>query len=445
MFKSIKTKVLFYFATATLLLLILFNTAIYHFFEQNTKLSIQNKLYNKAVFINRNIINNVSVDKLFKDEQLKSLDVAIVKDNKIIYNKGNTNFNNHIGFIDKSDSFFVFEEHGRLNGMYVLRVSNPFKGAILFYQYSVDKQIKQEFDQIKHILMILEPLLFIILLLFANGLVNKILKSINNITKTANKIYVTDLSQKISPSEYDDEIQDLIDSFNKMISRLKYGVEHLEQFNSDVSHELKTPLTVIKGEVEIALHKTRNSQYYEKSLKVIEQEASSIQEIVDNLLLMTKYTKENISQTFKLINIDAILLDIIDKHSSSINKKDINLNINKLESISINANQVLIATIFSNLIDNAIKYTPNGKNIHISLYKLDSNIHFVIEDEGVGIAKEHLAKIMSRFYRVDESRNKKIKGFGLGLSIVQNSVDLHDGKIEIQSQEDKGTKITIIL
>ncbi|MBL6970024.1 MAG: HAMP domain-containing histidine kinase [Campylobacterales bacterium] len=445
MFKSLKRKVLFYFATATLFLLVLFNTAIYYFFEQNTKLSIQNKLYDKAVFINKNIINNVSVDKLFEDEQLKSLDVAIIKDNKIIYNKGNIDFNNYIEFIKKDDSFFVFKENGSLNGMYVLRVSNPFQGAILFYQYSVDKQINHEFDQIKHILMILEPLLFIVLLFFANGLVNKILRSINNITKTANKIYVTDLSGQIPSSEYDDEVQDLVDSFNKMISRLKYGIEHLEQFNSDVSHELKTPLTVIRGEIEIALNKTRDTQYYEKSLKTIEQETLSIQEIVDNLLLMTKYTKENISQTFETINLDSILLDTIDKHKSSIKQKNIKVNIDKLESISITANPTLIATIFSNLIDNSIKYTPNDKNITISLYNENDKVYFIIEDEGIGIAKSDLSKIMTRFYRVDESRNKKIKGFGLGLSIVQNSVDLHNGNIEIQSEENQGTKITIIL
>ena len=251
------------------------------------------------------------------------MDVAIVKENKIIFKKGKVEFDNYLEFIKKDDSFFVFNRDNSLNGMYILRVSNPFKGAILFYQYNVDEEITKEFKQIKQILIILEPVLFILLLLLASRLVDKILRSIKDITSTANEIYVNNFSKEIPQPKYDDEIKELVDSFNKMIIRLKDGVEHLEQFNSDVSHELKTPLTVIRGEVEITLNKIRDPKYYEKSLKTIDNEARTITEIVDNLLLLTKYTKENIEQTFDVISLDSILLNTIDKFKNQVKIKNI--------------------------------------------------------------------------------------------------------------------------
>ena len=107
-------------------------------------------------------------------------------------------------------------------------------------------------------------------------------------------------------------------------------------------------------------------------------------------------------------------------------------------------NPILIESIFSNIIDNAIKYTPKDKKISLRLYK-DSKINFVVKDEGIGIDKEHLVKITERFYRVDSSRNKKIDGFGLGLSIVKNSVLMHEGSLDIKSVEVGGTIVTILL
>jgi signal transduction histidine kinase len=443
-FKSLKTKVLFWFGAATILVLILFNIAIYHFLEQNTKLIIQNKLYNKAVFINDSIKAKKSIEELLENDELKAFDVAIVKEDKIIFKKGDTDFTHLLPFMKDKKSFFVFNQEKVLNGLYIFKITEPFNGAIFFLEQNISGEINKDTQKIKEILMVLEPILFFLLIFIASKLTDKILKSIKYITQTANNIYVTDLSQQIPQPKYDDEIKDLVDSFNLMIQRLKSGVELLEQFNSDVSHELKTPLTVIKGEIEITLNKVREPQYYIKSLETIQNEANQIQTIVDNLLMLTKYTKENIENTFISCSLDSILLETINKYNKQLKDKNIKLHLKKFESVTLDGNALLLGTIFSNLIDNAIKYTPKDKNIFISLYMKKENIYFIIEDEGIGIDKEQLEKVMNRFYRVEESRNKKIKGFGLGLSIVKNSVELHNAKINIDSKKDFGTKIEII-
>ncbi len=426
------------------MILFIFNGVFYYFLEENIKLSIQNKLYDKAVFINDNIIAGIPINELLKNSQLESFDIAVIKENKIIFKKGSADFKKLRSYIGDKESFFIFNQGKNLNGLYVFKISMPFKGAILFYERKIDTEINNKLQEVRNTLFIVEPILLLLLIFAANKLINKILKPIRNITNTANNISVTDLSQTIKQPDDDDELKELVNSFNSMIERLKNGVEHLEQFNSDVSHELKTPLTVIKGEIEITLNKQRDAKYYMQSLKTIEYESTQIQGIVDNLLMLTKYTKDNIEQTFQITSLDSLLLDTINKYNIQLKKKNIKLHLEKFESIEMEVNGQLISTIFSNLIDNAIKYSSNDTNIFISLYK-DNKVHFIIKDEGLGIAEENLSKIVDRFYRVDESRNKQIKGFGLGLSIVKNSIELHGGTINIQSEENIGTKIEIIL
>ena len=424
-----------------------FNFAIYQFLEENTKLSIQNKLYTKAAFINRSILAQIPINKLVEDKELKNVDIAIIKDEKIIFQKGKTNFKQFISFTKKNESFFVFKQGINLNGLYILRMNNPFKGAILFYEHKIDDKIDNDLKDIKEILFVLEPILLFILIFMASKIIDKVLNHINRITNTANKIYVNDLTSEIPKPKYKDEIEDLVDAFNRMITRLKTGVDTLEQFNSDVSHELKTPLTVIKGEIEIALNKPRDEEYYKKSLQVIEAETGQIQTIVDNLLLLTKYNKDNIAQTFKECSLDSLILQIVDKYQVALKNKNIKIQILKFEPCEFNGNETLLHTMFSNLLDNAIKYSDLNTTIFISLFKNQKTqkIQFTIQDQGIGINKELLPKITNRFYRVDSSRNKKIKGFGLGLSIVQNSVDLHNGRIKISSKENAGTKVRIVL
>jgi signal transduction histidine kinase len=444
-FKSIKTKLLVWFGVFTIIVLALFNVTIYKFLEENTKLSIQNKLYNKASFINKNLLLGIPINELLKDQELANVDVAIVKDEKIIFHKGETNLSQFVSLVKKNESFFVFRQGINLNGLYILTMTNPFKGAILFYEHKIDEKIDNDLKDIKQILFVLEPILLFILIFMASKVIDKVLKSIKKITNTANEIYVSDLTKEIPKAKYSDEIQDLVNAFNKMLKRLKTGVDTLEQFNSDVSHELKTPLTVIRGEIEITLNKPRENEYYQNSLKVIENETKQIQLIVNNLLLLTKYNHDNIKQTFEIIDLDNCVITTLEKFSKQLKEKNIKVDINKLQPLQKEGNLTLLMSVFSNLIDNAIKYSLPNTTITISLFKEEEKINFTIQDQGVGIKSELLDKVTNRFYRADQSRNKRIKGFGLGLSIVKNSIDLHDGSFEIYSEQNKGTMVTVLL
>jgi len=437
---SLKIRILFWFGSVNAIVLILFSFAFYYFLKQNIHLKMQTRLYQQAKQIQDEISSGEPLDQLIQKNLLQNSEVAIVKEGKIIDKSKNFILDNPAYYYQHEDQFFMLRSEKYLKAVYVLTLKQPFEGKLIVTTHEINNMV----EDVEDTLLTLEPILLLILLFLGSKLIDKILIPIKRITQTTKEISINHFSSTIPLPNKDDEIKALVISFNDMIQRLKEGVDNLDRFNSDVSHELKTPLTVIKGEIEITLRKLREPDAYIKSMQTISYEADQIEKIVENLLLLTKYSKENIKQTFEMCHLDAMVLNTLEKYDIPLREKHLNLKIEKLEPILTKANPLLLGTIFSNLIDNAIKYTPEHKNITISLYKNDK-IHFIIKDEGIGIPKEKLPKILDRFYRVDKSRNKKIKGFGLGLSIVKNSVELHGGEIKIISDLDKGTTVHIVL
>jgi len=434
-FKNLKTGVLIWFGGVITVLLLVFSISFYYFFNKSIKLSLETKLQKEAFYIHDTILPKMRKSQIIKNSKFSSIEIAIIKNKKIINQTKNFKMDQ---FSKRSDRFFTVDFGENIKAYYRYNFKNPFKGSLLI----IKKDIDDKAENIVDTLMFLDPILLLILLILGNKLINKILIPIKNVTNIANNITITNFSRTIPMPKNGKEIKDLVSSFNKMIERLKNGVESIDKFNSDVSHELKTPLTVIQGEIDVTLKKPREPEYYEKSLDTISYETKQIKKIVDDLLLLSKFSKENTKDTFVSCSIDRILLLIIEKFSKIAKDKGIKLQIDKIEPIVSKVNPFLIERIFLNLIDNAIKYTPKNKNIYISLYQ-DDKIHFIVKDEGIGIPKDKLSFITDRFYRVDESRNKKIKGFGLGLSIVKNSVELHGGTLFIDSTKGAGATLHV--
>lgn len=433
-FKSLKTRILFWFGGITFLILLIFSIIFYSLFEKNMYTSFQSKLYKEAIYVKDNLLNNK--DDIIQKGTYLSSNIAILDNTKSI--KKTTDFNMDFILPYLNDESFSLLDNGEtVLAIYSLKLDNNLK--IIVYQNDIDDNIEDIVDT----MLVVEPLLFLALIFLGSKLIDKILIPINNISKSAKSISINNFSNTIPIHKYDDEISELINSFNTMIIRLQEGVSNLDRFNNDVSHELKTPLTVIKGEIEITLNKLRAPDYYINSLNTIDYELNQIENIIENLLLLTKYSKKNIKKTFEMTSIDSLLLDIIYSYDAKFKNKNIRLIIDKIESINKEINPLLFKTIFSNLIDNAIKYSEKDTEINISLYK-NEKIFFSIKDQGIGIAEGKLPFVTDRFYRVDESRNKKIEGFGLGLSIVKNSIDLHNGDLKIHSKIKEGTMIEVI-
>lgn len=440
-YKSLKTRVLIWFGSIISIIFILFSIGFYYFYNQSILTSIQSKLHKEALFIQENLQNNIPITQIASNHSLINSQIFILKDDNVIYKKSYLKFEYIKKYITKNNMFSSVHKKEHLTALFTLKFNKPYNGTIFLIQDDIDDKVENIVDT----MLVLNPILLFLILFFANRLIDKILIPIKKIAKTSKNININKLTTTINQQnyKYDDEISELINSFNDMTQRLQNEFQKVEQFNSDVSHELKTPLTVIKGEISVTLRKVREPKEYQQSLHTIANQANNMQELVDNLLLLIQYSKENIKDSFTLLDMDSLLLMTLEKYNTNIKEKNITLHLDAIEPIEYMGNTQLISIIFSNIIDNAIKYSANDTNIHISLFKESDNIIFRVQDEGIGIAKESLDKITNRFYRVDESRNKEIKGFGLGLSIVQNIVKLHNADIKIDSEKSIGTTVII--
>lgn len=426
-FNSLKSRVLSWFIIIVFILLSSFSYALYYFLEQSINLRIETSLYNKA----NKIKQSIDTQNFANDYNSEFL---ILKDNKIFYKSQKFNLKNYKSYIKQNKEFFINEiDEYNIEAIYISKFTTPFNGTIILYK----QHISNKAEDIEDILLVLNPLLLLFLIIIGNKLIDKVLNPIKTLTATAKQITIKNFTHTIDIPKNNSEIKELIEAFNEMITRLDDGVKTLDRFNSDLSHEINTPLTIIKGELELCLKQKRDEKFYKEAISKALQQTNQIKQLTNSLLTLTKYSKQNITQTFTKVYLDSILLNICDKYQNR-------LTIKKFESISIEANETLIYLIFSNIIENSIKYTPKDKNIYISLFKAKDKIYFIVEDKGIGIPKYELKNITKKFYKVSKSRNKAIQGFGLGLSIVKNSIELHNGSLQIDSIVNKGTKVTVI-
>jgi len=424
-YNSLKTKILFWFISIFTLFLLIFSFAFYYYFNKDIENKIHNQLYKTAIQIKEKLQNNIPIT---------NQNVLILKNNQVIY-KGK-NFLIDYKLLNSNQNFSINDLGENLQATFILNFDNT--------KIIISKLFNDKSENVVDSMLVLEPILLILLIFASSKLIDKIIDPIKKITAISNNISMNNFNEMIPNIYKEIELKALINSYNKMIKRLQEEFKNLERFNKDVSHELKTPLTRIKGEIETTLKQQRDINEYIKTLKSINEEINEMQEIIKNLLLLTKYSKENISKTFTKCDLDEILLSSIEKFTLYLKEKNIKINIKKLENIEYFGNQNLLSHLFSNLRDNAIKYSNQNSTITIKLYK-KNKVYFYIKDEGIGMPKDKIKYITKQFFRVEESRNKSIKGFGLGLSIVENAVFLHNGKLLISSTPNKGTKVLVIL
>jgi heavy metal sensor kinase len=308
------------------------------------------------------------------------------------------------------------------------------------------------------ILVITVPSALLVASLGGQFLANQALKPVDQITHTARMITSQNLNQRIKSLKVKDEISRLIETFNEMISRLDQSFHQIRQFSSDASHELKTPLTILKGEVEVALRKERTSQEYEQTLRSNLEEINRMSKIVDNLLLLARTETGEIRLFKEEVNLSHIVSDVVTQLTKLAHTKDLQIvATNHHEDIFLFGDALRIREMLLNLIENSIKYTEPGGSISVSLernapHSLPSKeegpydgVKIVVSDTGIGIAKEDQERIFSRFFRVDKARSRDQGGSGLGLSICKWIVEAHQGEISVESELGKGSRFIVKL
>ncbi|PFB79016.1 two-component sensor histidine kinase [Bacillus anthracis] len=259
------------------------------------------------------------------------------------------------------------------------------------------------------------------------------------------KIAKGDFSVKIRNEEkYDGEIGVLVKSINDMTDELNAMEKMRQEFVSNVSHEIQSPLTSIKGFARALQDDNLSEEKRKHYLTIIETETTRLSKLSQNLLKLTLLESEEYTPERVTYQLDQQLKQIVLNSEPLWAEKEIELDLD-LDKVHITADQESMSQVWINLIHNSIKFTPNGGTITIQLKEQVKLIEVRIRDTGIGISEEQKQHIFERFFKADSSRNRAYGGSGLGLAIVKKVVDLHQGEIKVESEEGNGTEFIVCI
>src|ERR1041384_487744 len=233
----------------------------------------------------------------------------------------------------------------------------------------------------------------------------------------------------------------------KSLAPIASMVSEQQRFIADASHELRTPLAVLRGETEVALGKTRTVEEYQESLTLIQEEAERLSRIVEDLFILARQPIESPTALIKEpVSLTEVVKDCARAAQVLAVRKGVRLKLeNDSTSIALNADEELIKRMILNLLDNAVKYTPEGGEISLALEKHNGSAEIVVRDTGIGLSERDQQRVFDRFYRVDKARSRALGGAGLGLSIVRTIVEAHGGQITVESATHQGSTFTVSL
>lgn len=273
--------------------------------------------------------------------------------------------------------------------------------------------------------------------------IGRALRSLQSVEKAAQGITGSNLGLQIPKRGADDELDRLIDSFNQMSSRLQSSFEQIRQFSTDVSHELRTPLTAIQGQLEVALFTATRPEQLREAIENALQDVERLANLVRALLLLSQSETGQVPMNKTVLDLNEILGDLVEQFQIPAEVRHVELKHTDNVPVLCEADRTQIERVITNLLANAIKYTPPGGWVRAHAELAGANARLVVEDSGVGIPKDHLPHIFDRFYRVPDHNPEK--GLGLGLSFVATIVKAHGGDIQVESEAGKGSRFEITL
>lgn len=274
-------------------------------------------------------------------------------------------------------------------------------------------------------------------------LAGRALNPVNSVAETAQRITHSNLDMQIPLRRTGDELDRLIEAFNHMMTRLNLSFEQIRQFSTDVSHELRTPLTVVRGQLEVALFTAQTTEQYREAMVNALEDVDRLSNIVRALLMLSQAESGQLLVQRTQLDFAELLRDQVDQYQIPAEAQDVSLTAELPAACMIHGDKVQLERLVSNLLGNAIKYTPAGGRVVARLCVEAGWANFTVEDTGVGISPDHLPHIFDRFYRVPSADPEK--GLGLGLSFVSWIVKAHGGVVTVESELGKGTLFIVSL
>lgn len=307
-----------------------------------------------------------------------------------------------------------------------------------------ETQGKEEMSSIFRLSLILLPILVLFAIIGGYIIAGRTLKPIKQMSEATSKIGKgDDLKKRIIIGKGTDELHQLADSFNEMFTRLERSFEKEQQFTSDASHELRTPMSVIMAQCEYSLEKERTTDEYEAALSIIQRQGRKISGLINDLLDFTRLNMNTDRYPFESFDLTESVTSLC-SDMALIRENNIELSYKNIEKgIYYRGNKALLNRALTNLISNAFRYGKENGHIVVSLHKTETSVIISVQDDGVGISEDEQERVFRRFYQGDNSRGGI--GTGLGLSMAKEIIRLHRGQIILESKKDLGSTFTIIL
>ena len=312
--------------------------------------------------------------------------------------------------------------------------------------YAMDGTL-QTLRTIIYVTLVALPLLLLAAILAGRRITNRAFVPVAKITAAANTIGTgQDLSKRLPQGEVKDELYDLSQTLNDMMERLENAFLAEKEFSSDVSHELKTPISVILTECEYTLQQNRSAAEYQESLETIQKQCKRTMSLIQQLLQISRTINRADAIEQETFDLSILCESIVSELSLMAEEKGTTLQCDIAPEISIYADETLLMRMIMNLITNSIKYRREQVDSYVKLtLRRSDNIVITVEDNGIGIKKEDLPNIFNRFYKVDKARTADDGSFGLGLSIVKWIAETHGGSVSAESDFGRGSKFTVAL
>jgi two-component system heavy metal sensor histidine kinase CusS len=325
----------------------------------------------------------------------------------------------------------------------VLAVRAP-DGSTNIIQVAMDRSLEIELhaNYRKNLFLVLGTAL-VICAVVGYQIARRGIRPIHQITETARRIRPSNLGERITPHGLPAELLTLADTFNQMLDRLEESFARLSRFSADLAHELRTPIFSLRGEVEVALSKSRTPEEYREVLGSNLEECGRLTHIIDRLLFLARAENPEMQVRKEPCDVGVELATVCEFYGLLATEAGVRLAVSIASNVQADLDRPLFQRAVGNLVANALAHTPEGGTVTLTSACDDTSTRVEVVDTGCGIPAAHLPHVFDRFYRADPSRSSKNGSVGLGLAIVRSIVGLHGGTVDITSEVGQGTRVTM--
>jgi heavy metal sensor kinase len=305
--------------------------------------------------------------------------------------------------------------------------------------------IRAELAVVRRAIFIALPLILALAGLGGYALATRSLRPLGWMAEQARRITGSNLETRIEIPHAAEELAVLVTSFNELLSRLDQSFDTMRRFVADASHELRTPISVIRGEADVALSQERSPAEYRESLAIVLDESRRLSRLVDDLLNLARADAGHVQLQTHDFYLNELLAECCRNVQGLATARGIHLECRPGNDLQFTGDEQLLRRLLINLLDNAIRYTLSGGQVTAALEAGAARVQLRVSDTGIGIAPTDAARIFERFYRAGEARNRQHGGFGLGLAIVKWIAESHRGTVECVSELGRGSTFTVTL